>query len=203
MLPAAQLPLATTDRNHVSRIKLEVCSFLQSSNKVCSYCIVLHSLLCDTPCCTTAYHTQGASNHFTPCINTEVPLQLDESTQVKQGEAEAAFKDKAVLPFMKKLPIKRVVHLPNITADPIKFSLQYNTSQGSPLPPGVASAEMAHFVVTGVDSTLSKYHTTGKRHPFHHSLLPWLKEMLAWTQLSIGNPSKLQHDRCLTVCRTF
>ncbi|DBA73173.1 hypothetical protein WJX79_004877 [Trebouxia sp. C0005] len=91
-----------------------------------------------------------------------IVFKLDESTQVKQGEEEAAFKEKAVLPFMKRLPIKRVVHLPNITADPIKFSLQHNTSQGSPLPPGVTSPEMAHFVVTGVDSTLSKYNTTGK-----------------------------------------
>lgn len=89
-------------------------------------------------------------------------VQLDESTQVLQSEREAAFKDKAVLPFMKKVPIKRVVHLPNVTADPIKFSLQYNTSQGSPLPPGVSSPEMAHFVVTGIDSTLTKYNSTGK-----------------------------------------
>ena len=116
-------------------------------------------------------NSQRASNHFMPGDNTELCLQLDESTQVKQGEVEAAFKDKAVLPFMKKLPIKRVVHLPNITADPIKFSLQYNSSQGSPLPPGVTSPEMAHFVVTGVDSTLSKYNTTGKRRFCHHSLL--------------------------------
>lgn len=91
-----------------------------------------------------------------------IVFQLDKSTQVIQSEREAAFKDKAVLPFMKKVPIKRVVHLPNVTADPIKFSLQYNTSQGSPLPPGVSSPEMAHFVVTGIDTTLTKYNTTGK-----------------------------------------
>jgi len=137
---------------------------------------VHHTVLCEAPCCTTAYHTQWASSHFMLCANTELCLQLDESTQVKQGGGEAAFKDKAVLPFMKKLPIKRVVHLPNITADPIKFSLQYNTSQGSPLPPGVSSAEMAHFVMTGVDSTLSKYNTTGKRHFCHCSLLLLLGE---------------------------
>lgn len=82
---------------------------------------------------------------------------------MKEGQAESAFKDKAVLPFMKKVPIKRVVHLPNITADPIKFSLQYNISQGRPFPPGTASPEMAQFVVTGVDSTISKYNTTGKQ----------------------------------------
>ena len=89
-------------------------------------------------------------------------VQLDDSTQVKAGETEAAFKDKPVLPFMKRVPVKRVVHLPNITADPIKFSLRYNTSQGTPLPPDAASAVVADFVVTGVDATLSKYNTTGK-----------------------------------------
>ena len=90
-------------------------------------------------------------------------VQLDDRTQVKADEAEAAFKDKAVLPFMKKVPVKRVVHLPNITSDPIKFSLQYNTSQGHPLPPGAASKQMAEYVVSGVDGILTKYNTTGKQ----------------------------------------
>jgi len=162
---------------------------------------VHHTVLCEAPCCTTAYHTQWASSHFMLCANTELCLQLDESTQVKQGEGEAAFKDKAVLPFMKKLPIKRVVHLPNITADPIKFSLQYNTSQGSPLPPGVSSAEMAHFVMTGVDSTLSKYNTTGIS--VIAACCSCWEKLLAWTQVSIGSPSKLQQTRCLTVCQIY
>ena len=90
-------------------------------------------------------------------------MQLDDSTQVKADERESAFKDKAVLPFMKKVPVKRVVLLPNITADPIKFSLLYNTSQGLPLPPGAASKQMAEYTVTGVDGVLSKYNTTGKQ----------------------------------------
>lgn len=47
-------------------------------------------------------------------------MQLDDSTQVADGEdgTEAmatAFKPKALLPFLKKVPTKRVVHLPNIT----------------------------------------------------------------------------------------
>ena len=50
-------------------------------------------------------------------------MQLEDSTQVADGEegAEAmttAFKPKALLPFMKKVPTKRVVHLPNITTGP-------------------------------------------------------------------------------------
>ena len=82
---------------------------------------------------------------------------------MKTGEAGSAFKPKTLLAYMKKFPTKRVVHLPNVTADPIKFSLLYNVSQGGGLPPGASSPVMAQFVVTGVDSTLTKYNTTGKR----------------------------------------
>ena len=91
-------------------------------------------------------------------------MQLDERTQVKAGEAESAFKPKTLLSYMKKFPIKRVVHLPNVTADPIKFDLLYNISQDSELPPGAASAQMARFELSGVDSTLAKHNTTGKQH---------------------------------------
>ena len=89
-------------------------------------------------------------------------MQLSEETQVKESEQAAAFKPKTLLPYMKRVPVKRVVHLPNVTADPIHFSLHYNISQGMPLPPGAASAEMASFTLTGVDAVLSKYNTTGK-----------------------------------------
>lgn len=90
------------------------------------------------------------------------PVQLDESTKAKTGEAESAFKPRTLLSYMKRFPIKRVVHLPNVTADPIKFDLVYNVSEGSEMPPGAASPLMAQFVLTGVDSTLAKYNTTGK-----------------------------------------
>ena len=63
---------------------------------------------------------------------------------------------------MKRVPVKRVVHLPNVTADPIKFSLVYNLSQGSPLPPGAPSEELASYTLTGLESVLSRYNTTGK-----------------------------------------
>ena len=89
-------------------------------------------------------------------------MQLDEGTKVKTEEAENAFKPKTLLSHMKRFPIKRVVHLPNVTADPIKFGLVYNVSKGSELPPGAASPLMAQFELTGVDSTLAKYNTTGK-----------------------------------------
>lgn len=95
-------------------------------------------------------------------------MQLDESTKVKAEEAESAFKPKTLLSYMKRFPIKRVVHLPNVTADPIKFDLVYNISQGSELPPGAASPHMAQFVLTGVDTTLTKYNTTGK----HSGVIP-------------------------------
>lgn len=68
---------------------------------------------------------------------------------MRESEQEAAFKLKTLLPYMKRVPVKRVVHLPNITADPIHFSLQYNLSQGMPLPPGAPSEDMASFTLTG------------------------------------------------------
>ena len=100
-------------------------------------------------------------------------MQLDEATQVKAEEAEAALKPKTLLSLMKKFPIKRVVHVPNVTADPIKFALLYNISQDSELPPGAASTQMAQFVLTGVDAVLAKYNTTGgcslRGHSMHHA----------------------------------
>lgn len=81
---------------------------------------------------------------------------------MKEGEREGAFKPKTLLAYMKRVPVKRVVHLPNVTADPIKFSLLYNLSQGSPLPPGAPSEKLASYTLTGLESVLSRYNTTGK-----------------------------------------
>lgn len=113
------------------------------------------------------YGVTAASVHVSQLLISSLkrllsPVQLDESTKVKTGEAESAFKPKTLLSYMKRFPIKRVVHLPNVTADPIKFDLVYNVSEGSELPPGAASPLMAQLVLTGVDSILAKYNTTGK-----------------------------------------
>lgn len=45
-------------------------------------------------------------------------LKTDGAAENSEG---TAFKPKTLLPFMKRLPVTRVVHLPNITSDPVRF----------------------------------------------------------------------------------
>ena len=66
-----------------------------------------------------------------------------------------------LLPYMKKLPIKRIVHLNNISASPIRISLSYNTSTHHGLPPGVDSPKLASFEVTGIEGVIERYNVSG------------------------------------------
>ena len=66
-----------------------------------------------------------------------------------------------LLPYMKKLPIKRIVHLNNVSASPIRISLSYNTSTHHGLPPGVDSPELASFEVTGIEGVIERYNVSG------------------------------------------
>ena len=66
-----------------------------------------------------------------------------------------------LLPAMKKLPIKRIVHFNNLTSDPIRVSLAYNTSAPNGLPPGVDEAELGAFEITGVDGAIRRYNSSG------------------------------------------
>jgi hypothetical protein len=50
-------------------------------------------------------------------------LQLEETPGTQQNENGTAYLPKPLLPFGKRLPAKRVVHLPNITSDPIRLQL--------------------------------------------------------------------------------
>eukprot|EP00198_Chlamydomonas_reinhardtii_P001208 XP_001690543.1 ER-located HSP110/SSE-like protein [Chlamydomonas reinhardtii] len=67
-----------------------------------------------------------------------------------------------LLPFMKKLPNKRVVRLDGVAADPLRFSLAYNASTHHGLPPGVKAAELADFEATGVEDVIKRYNTSGQ-----------------------------------------
>ena len=60
---------------------------------------------------------------------------------------EDALAPKQLLPFMKKLPAKRVVHLPDQAKEPLRFSLSYNSSW--PRPSGLETATIANFDITG------------------------------------------------------
>lgn len=50
-------------------------------------------------------------------------MQLEKTPGTQQNEHGTAYLPKPLLPFGKRLPAKRVVHLPNITADPIRLQL--------------------------------------------------------------------------------
>jgi hypoxia up-regulated 1 len=79
-------------------------------------------------------------------LSSGLAVQLDREGTTGDLEEEA-FQPKALLPFMKKVPAKRVVHLPDHARDPVSFTLSYNTSRT--LPAGVASPVLAAFEVTG------------------------------------------------------
>ena len=49
---------------------------------------------------------------------------------------------------MKRVPAKRVVHLPEAARDPVEFSLSFNESL--PLPQGISSTQLANYHVTGI-----------------------------------------------------
>ena len=61
-----------------------------------------------------------------------------------------------LLPYLKKLPVKRVVHLANLTSDPVRLTLLYNTTTPHGLPPGARGAEMATFNITGIDTVMKR-----------------------------------------------
>jgi len=90
------------------------------------------------------------------------PVQYSLAPPAGADAAAPAYQPKALLPFMKRLPAKRVVHLPDGAADPARFSLAFNAS-GHPLPPGVGGPELAEYELTGVQvrqgyPTLSSLH---------------------------------------------
>ncbi len=99
-------------------------------------------------------HVQG-SRYLTvlqDCLNLVVTVKVLAVGQLEKegGTAdleEAEYKPKPLLPFMKRIPARRVVHLPEEAADPVSFTLSYNSSY--PLPSGITSPILAQFDITG------------------------------------------------------
>lgn len=103
-----------------------------------------------------------------------------ERTEEQEFEQEA-YQPKALLPFMKRVPAKRVVHLPEAARDPVEFSLSFNESLL--LPQGIANTQLANYHVTG-EAPLTDYpllHTfymqlapliTGRCHAKHMGVAP-------------------------------
>ena len=48
------------------------------------------------------------------------PLQLEEPEGKEPEPGASTFAPKTLLPFMKRLPVKRVVHVANATEDPVR-----------------------------------------------------------------------------------
>ncbi len=63
---------------------------------------------------------------------------------------ETEYKPKSLLPFMKRIPARRVVHLPEQAVDPLSFTLSYNSSY--PLPSGIPSPVLSQYDVTGASA---------------------------------------------------
>jgi len=63
-----------------------------------------------------------------------------------------------LLPYMKKLPVRRIVHFNDLTRDPIRLSLAYNTTTPHGVPPATDPQDpsIGHFEVTGIDTVISK-----------------------------------------------
>lgn len=68
------------------------------------------------------------------------------------------FRPKSLLPYMKRLPCKRVVHLYNLSnTETFEFEIKYDTSAGHPLPPGANTNIYATYTVTGIKEAVKKY----------------------------------------------
>lgn len=74
------------------------------------------------------------------------------------SQVTSLFRPKSLLPYMKRLPCKRVVHLFNLSnAETFEFEIKYDTSAGHPLPPGANNDVYATYTVTGIKEAVKKY----------------------------------------------
>ena len=89
-----------------------------------------------------------------------VQMTMEEIHQEEQAASEVT-DVRNLLPYMKRLPIKRVVTFSNVSKDPIRFSIAYNSSTSSGLPPGVDEPHLASFEVTGINKAIERYNTSG------------------------------------------
>ncbi|KAK9826508.1 hypothetical protein WJX81_008378 [Elliptochloris bilobata] len=75
--------------------------------------------------------------------------------------SDPAYRPKALLPFMKRLPARRVVHLPEGAADPVTFRLALDATERS-LPPGTDAPELAEYTLSGIGKALAAHAEPGK-----------------------------------------
>ena len=71
--------------------------------------------------------------------------------------ALSAQKVRNLLPYMKKLPVRRIVHFNNLTKDPVRLCLTYNASTPHGLPPATGTGlcmRVFEHTYTGILSKL-------------------------------------------------
>jgi len=93
--------------------------------------------------------------------------EVDGSTAAAEAEEPEGDKEDTpttrkinLLPFRKKLPIKRSVKLGRLAGDTANLTLSYNASEG--LPPGVSDPVLGTYLISGISESLKKYNKTGK-----------------------------------------
>ncbi|KAF5840430.1 Hsp70 protein-domain-containing protein [Dunaliella salina] len=89
--------------------------------------------------------------------------QEDKGAAAPTPEADAEEKVRNLLPYMKKLPVRRLIHFNNLTQDPIRMSLLYNASTPHGLPPATdpQSSAIGTFEVSGINTVINKYNNSG------------------------------------------
>jgi len=95
-------------------------------------------------------------------VQIEEPPEWTAPAHAEGDDAEQLFKPRALLPYMKRLPVKRILHLANFTADPFKVSFAFNTSGGRPLPSGVETTDYGTYEVSGLKKAAEKHGQDGK-----------------------------------------
>ncbi|CAD7703207.1 unnamed protein product [Ostreobium quekettii] len=95
-------------------------------------------------------------------VQIEEPPQWTAPAHAASDDAEQLFKPRALLPYMKRLPVKRILHLANFTADPFNVSFAFNTSGGRPLPSGMETTDYGTYEVSGMKKAVEKHGQDGK-----------------------------------------
>jgi len=87
--------------------------------------------------------------------------RLEETKGAAQNDEGTTYDPKQLAGFLKRLPVRRVVHLPNVSADPINLQLL----EGPPKPgatPSEATQSLGAFTITGIDDVIKKHGEAGK-----------------------------------------
>lgn len=97
---------------------------------------------------------------FSDGISYPLAYQVEEGPNIDNADG-TAFDAKLLGGFLKKMPVRRVVHLPNATADPVNLKLL----SGEPIPgtkPSDMNNVLGSFSITGIDDVIKKHGRAGK-----------------------------------------